>query len=238
MEVYPRVCGGTAVVRSNPARQPGLSPRMRGNPEQPHRLGRVRGSIPTYAGEPFRWPLAWCTSKVYPRVCGGTVARPSPTGYAAGLSPRMRGNLQPGNGHPHHSRSIPAYAGEPSCRRRPQTARAVYPRVCGGTTVWRVLHAGRHGLSPRMRGNPLDRIATAAEGGSIPAYAGEPAVPVPPIQAVTVYPRVCGGTDERVSDIACSDGLSPRMRGNRFRPVSALAAARSIPAYAGEPGAS
>ena len=50
-----------------------------------------------------------------------------------------------------------------------------------------------------------------------------------------VYPRVCGGTRDDVRVLAASDGLSPRMRGNRSIVSHTQPCSGSIPAYAGEP---
>ena len=70
--VYPRVCGGTAIVRANGWDNRGLSPRVRGNQwENAVRLNALR-SIPACAGEPLRWPRGRYWIRVYPRVCGGT----------------------------------------------------------------------------------------------------------------------------------------------------------------------
>ena len=54
---------------------------------------------------------------------------------------------------------------------------------------------------------------------------------------VWVYPRVCGGTDDRQQDAQQEMGLSPRVRGNLCAVPSGLTASRSIPACAGEPPA-
>ena len=70
----------------------GLSPRVRGNPGigRPHRPGH--GSIPACAGEP-RWGRRACPDgRVYPRVCGGTLAEGVVREAGLGLSPRVRGN--------------------------------------------------------------------------------------------------------------------------------------------------
>ena len=53
-----------------------------------------------------------------------------------------------------------------------------------------------------------------------------------------VYPRVCGGTDTNADQQQRSKGLSPRVRGNRATVTLEHLADRSIPACAGEPGAS
>ena len=71
--VYPRECGGTALVGVWGGNWSGLSPRVRGNPGA---FGRRRA---------FR--------RVYPRECGGTAARTTLLWPRRGLSPRVRGNL-------------------------------------------------------------------------------------------------------------------------------------------------
>ena len=131
--VYPRVCGETIRLRLRQDGVEGLSPRMRGNREdRHHRLPRQR-SIPAYAGKPTDRPEPPASSAVYPRVCGETSCRTARRRYRAGLSPRMRGNLErfryalAGDG------SIPAYAGKPPRSYRWHAGRRVYPRVCGET---------------------------------------------------------------------------------------------------------
>ena len=53
-EVYPRVGGETVVLDGLPDDLKGLSPRGRGNPEQVHDIVASDGSIPAWAGKPFR----------------------------------------------------------------------------------------------------------------------------------------------------------------------------------------
>ena len=53
---------------------------------------------------------------------------------------------------------------------------------------------------------------------------------------MSVYPRVCGGTSERVQAASLAVGLSPRVRGNLWRTSLAPGRGGSIPACAGEPG--
>ena len=50
-----------------------------------------------------------------------------------------------------------------------------------------------------------------------------------------VYPRVCGGTNDRAMIRISLKGLSPRVRGNHVAADSDSARRRSIPACAGEP---
>ena len=53
---------------------------------------------------------------------------------------------------------------------------------------------------------------------------------------VGVYPRVYGGTLPRGEADGCTQGLSPRVRGNRARPFQSQHGRGSIPACTGEPG--
>ena len=73
------------------------------------------------------------------------------------------------------------------------------------------------GLSPRVRGSLLSFIVTLAERGSIPAGAGEPLLIRPARRLMRVYPRGCGGADSFMRVDALRMGLSPRVRGSRFR---------------------
>ena len=70
--VYPRACGGTANGLHVLYIERGLSPRMRGNPDQESHAAGGGGSIPAHAGEPSSPPRRMGTTGVYPRACGGT----------------------------------------------------------------------------------------------------------------------------------------------------------------------
>ena len=72
LRVYPRVCGGTRYPGRGEGRDPGLSPRVRGNRVMFGRRNEMKGSIPACAGEPPSARLPRHPSAVYPRVCGGT----------------------------------------------------------------------------------------------------------------------------------------------------------------------
>ena len=111
------------------------------------------------------------------------------------------------------------------------------------------------GLSPRVRGNRRQVDGQHMSAGSIPACAGEPAGVRAAVQALRVYPRVCGGTFSKNSATGAmpvyprvcggtgygpgvdryGKGLSPRVRGNPLRPHRPQHGRRSIPACAGEP---
>ena len=86
---------------------------MRGNRRQS--LCDVFGprSIPARAGEPLSGTLSIVVTWVYPRACGGTLGKPADAIRKEGLSPRVRGNRDPGFYSEGILRSIPARAGEP-----------------------------------------------------------------------------------------------------------------------------
>ena len=174
-----------------------------------------RRSIPAPAGEPPR-RRCWTPSKaVYPRACGGTFWRRSTKHIVDG--------------------SIPAPAGEPDrgwllCRHP-----AVYPRACGGTGLMEARRIGLCGLSPRLRGNLVDKASGIGIAGSIPAPAGEPFFGVGRGTHLPVYPRACGGTLRASARWPAGGGLSPRLRGNPAQPLPRYRPFGSIPAPAGEP---
>ena len=236
-EVYPRVCGGTNDRSRRRRLRRGLSPRVRGNLANPEYAPQQSGSIPACAGEPqMRHPHHPIT-KVYPRVCGGTISQLESSKEKRGLSPRVRGNP------PSYARanactwSIPACAGEPGTHPTQNPGIRVYPRVCGGTISRAYQISGIMGLSPRVRGNHRYPSGTPPDSGSIPACAGEPWPQVSGTRAPRVYPRVCGGTDWDGRQLFTGYGLSPRVRGNRAAVAISAWYAGSIPACAGEPPA-
>ena len=132
-------------------------------------------------------------------------------------------------------RSIPACAGEPGTPCVWTGRPAVYPRVCGGTTLAECERRTGAGLSPRVRGNLLANRDATEEMGSIPACAGEPSRRFAVRRTVEVYPRVCGGTCPGSESFCSGIGLSPRVRGNPDLYATRWAQLGSIPACAGEP---
>ena len=91
------------------------------------------------------------------------------------------------------------------------------------------------GLSPRGRGKPAVDLPLMLGVGSIPAWAGETGEIGRRGSARGVYPRVGGGNEVLPNAwITVKEGLSPRGRGKRQAAAGFAAAARSIPAWAGE----
>ena len=195
----------------------------------------ITGSIPAWAGEPFRAYVLKVGDMVYPRVGGGTRHGRCLTSMPRGLSPRGRGNLRSSVVLQRRRGSIPAWAGEPSPTTESRSAYRVYPRVGGGTQDSGTPGDGKFGLSPRGRGNRSALGSRAWRRGSIPAWAGEPRPTRPRGEAPTVYPRVGGGTIPPAVSGDAGHGLSPRGRGNPAREIDIGDENGSIPAWAGEP---
>ena len=170
-------------------------------------------------------------------MCGGTAPRARNWRAAPGLSPRVRGNHCPLAGYIFIPGSIPACAGEPSRDPALRYQRAVYPRVCGGTSGAMRTRSFPAGLSPRVRGNHGAPAYVRTVRRSIPACAGEPPTQRPAARNKKVYPRVCGGTHDRLELVLAVRGLSPRVRGNRQQASTPILGVGSIPACAGEPAA-
>ena len=166
---------------------------------------------------------------------GATTAAEDSTEKQMGLSPRGRGNRPGWPDRPRWDRSIPAWAGQPPEQSLPLPESKVYPRVGGATG--RLRPAGRRevGLSPRGRGNLGRGPAQIEAVGSIPAWAGQPAIPTMTVPEITVYPRVGGATPAGAPGVAHGVGLSPRGRGNHVKCTLHVAGSRSIPAWAGQP---
>ena len=213
-EVYPRVCGGTAFAGMTMAARKGLSPRVRGNLLDDLTGAGWQRSIPACAGEPAVVIATAAFSRVYPRVCGGTVGDAAALRRMGGLSPRVRGNRSWPVPAWLRAGSIPACAGEPICLLPAGGRGRVYPRVCGGTGSVGQASLAVQGLSPRVRGNRRQSGEKAGTGRSIPACAGEPWTACISTRTEKVYPRVCGGTRFQRPPGANIQGLSPRVRGN------------------------
>ena len=233
--VYPRPRGGTRRVRVRPRAVAGLSPPTRGNQRIVAMACVSARSIPAHAGEPRRCVGHLHRARVYPRPRGGTGFALSPPNNLTGLSPPTRGNLLWQRLRADAGGSIPAHAGEPLGPGIPMPGGPVYPRPRGGTSESIPLFPCLRGLSPPTRGNPQVFSATTLYGGSIPAHAGEPKLPLGFRLRLRVYPRPRGGTRDASEKLKDSDGLSPPTRGNRHAGEVDEAVPGSIPAHAGEP---
>ena len=193
--VYPRVCGGSWGRLQGMTADWGLSPRVRGKPGRPAGPPPLPRSIPACAGEASRSAIRTARCPVCPRVCGGSYLRGIPAYSREGLSPRVRGKRWWMRASASLAGSIPACAGEaPNSSTRAAYA-WVYPRVCGGSPLPRQAGEHRRGLSPRVRGKPVQGRGLRGRRRSIPACAGEAGGDLAGRQQGKVYPRVCGGSN-------------------------------------------
>ena len=233
----------------------GLSPHVRGSQPLVPLAPGLAGSIPARAGEPCDCKVFRGLQRVYPRACGGAVARMAVIRLGLGLSPRMRGSRSDLSYGIRYKGSIPAHAGEPGRAAGRAGRPGVYPRACGGARSRVTFSNFPEGLSPRMRGSRRQRQPVRAGVRSIPAHAGEPLGEDDSGAKYRVYPRACGGALHRPAPATKGYGLSPRMRGSRASTMPAWRLkglsprmrgsldeiqlprprAGSIPAHAGEP---
>ena len=153
---------------------------------------------------------------------------------AYGPSPRVRGIPLGLARLPLAHRSIPARAGDTEGGTGFQRFDRVHPRACGGYIEQARLAAPATGPSPRVRGIPTGVTAETLPNGSIPARAGDTAE-WSRVEAIDeVHPRACGGYAYYVTYLSQQRGPSPRVRGIRDTITLFAAAARSIPARAGD----
>ncbi len=150
----------------------------------------------------------------------------SPRGRGSRLAIRHRGAPQG---------CIPAWAGEPTIRRRAAPRRRVHPRVGGGAGFGGERGSLGRGASPRGRGSPVADPSGPAGRGCIPAWAGEPREEATRRLPVWVHPRVGGGATVRRRPPERLRGASPRGRGSHFERGHQGVMRGCIPAWAGEP---
>ena len=152
-----------------------------------------------------------------------------------GLSPRGRGNRWLPMADRFLTRSIPAWAGQPSALFHIASNLPVYPRVGGATRAFEGIYPQPIGLSPRGRGNRTVKTGRLHCLRSIPAWAGQPGHGGRVAIGTKVYPRVGGATGSSAAIWLTVRGLSPRGRGNRSFVKYLAQYLRSIPAWAGQP---
>ena len=156
----------------------------------------------------------------------------------AGPSPRGRGSLDGAEDGAVVVGFIPAWEGEPARSSGRSPATRVHPRVGGGAKLVLDVTSLDEGPSPRGRGSHrLGRNAPPGFG-SIPTWAGEPTRTTVCPAACRVHPRVGGGARMTRRWRLLTPGPSPRGRGSLLVTRDLHRMSGSIPAWAGEPGAS
>ena len=191
--VHPRACGERLVVSPQRRARGGSSPRVRGTARN-NGLGRQRQRfIPARAGNGSPARRVPSLSAVHPRACGERARIAKRTGSCCGSSPRVRGTDHPLLRNIHHSRFIPARAGNGTASRILSSREPVHPRACGErNTMTDSLHQ-EDGSSPRVRGT-----ACRSTPGRV---------------VIRFIPRACGERPLPNSTKAFPSGSSPRVRG-------------------------
>jgi len=110
-----------------------------------------------------------------------------------------------------------------------------HPRVGGGTLSGDTLAPPDGGPSPRGRGNLKFLGLNGNSKRTIPAWAGEPLLPIFGVNHPRDHPRVGGGTTNIPRSARPLMGPSPRGRGNLRRDSMEEKENGTIPAWAGEP---
>ena len=111
----------------------------------------------------------------HPRVCGEHSRVMKSRSNCGGSSPRMRGTPIACRILSAPAGIIPAYAGNTFKAYPNRRATRDHPRVCGEHAAAFGTKEINPGSSPRMRGTPYIAGCERADGGIIPAYAGNTA---------------------------------------------------------------
>ena len=130
------------------------------------------GIIPADAGNTMLIAAICAPSPDHPRGCGEHVPDDGGAFGDLGSSPRMRGTLPSQAPCRHHTRIIPADAGNTSVGTRGKRMYRDHPRGCGehGWSPKPPRPVG--GSSPRMRQHDGDRVLGVRIGGSSPRMRG------------------------------------------------------------------
>ncbi len=174
----------------------------------------------------------------YPRACGATSAPPDVFRYAAGLPPRVRGNLGRTDRRLPPVRPTPARAGQPGDSSESPSAMWAYPRACGATEGPTPMRTDDRGLPPRVRGNHERQHDRGERQRPTPARAGQPPATRGSTGTAGAYPRACGATGAGDLQHQATDGLPPRVRGNHGQRGQPPKVCGPTPARAGQPGRS
>ena len=170
---YPREHGGNGCCDSDPAANPGLSPRTRGKLVI-EVLGRAeRGPIPANTGETVFRGRALASMRAYPREHGGNATVHNISTPERGLSPRTRGKHGMARLSWRRVRPIPANTGETLPSGPARAAYRAYPREHGGNWLYIARGLVCGGLSPRTRGKRGCVRPSRIIVGPIPANTGE-----------------------------------------------------------------
>ncbi len=172
--VHPRSRGATTIERTCLLLTKGPSPLARGNRRRCPVCALDPRSIPARAGQPPSRGAHPRPPGVHPRSRGATVIVTRIVVVGWGPSPLARGNPVQLGRQALERGSIPARAGQPWWWARRARGCRVHPRSRGATVNFSIFIPISLGPSPLARGNHPHLVGVGADGGSIPARAGQP----------------------------------------------------------------
>ena len=219
---------------SRPPSKTGSSPLTRGKPVGRYPRSRASGLIPAHAGKTRGGRADPRDRRAHPRSRGENGHLASGRVAGQGSSPLTRGKhlsspslLPPG-------RLIPAHAGKTSGERPRMGGVSAHPRSRGENG--QKVHSGRPagGSSPLTRGKLVDRFASEAAGGLIPAHAGKTRTSGGGPPDARAHPRSRGENFKARSGAGGKGGSSPLTRGKQESQSPRSGDAGLIPAHAGK----
>ena len=230
---HPRICGEHLAVDRLALADAGSSPHMRGTHRLRERTGSAGGIIPAYAGNTRRPAGACGLERDHPRICGEHVIGFVSSVTLLGSSPHMRGTLFAARTSTMSRGIIPAYAGNTCTATSIGVKNWDHPRICGEHSPFSTIFAAAMGSSPHMRGTRRIPDRQPAQGGIIPAYAGNTRYDRGRVPYRGDHPRICGEHINASGLPAATRGSSPHMRGTPNPGAMIDNIAGIIPAYAG-----
>ena len=151
----------------------------------------------------------------------------------SGSSPHVRGALNHPCGGIAMLGIIPACAGSTRFHLDSQRGGRDHPRMCGEHIGLVKDNISETGSSPHVRGALIPRLILITRGGIIPACAGSTVLTALDPMAWRDHSRMCGEHRCFPSNIPCSVGSSPHVRGARRHHGRYAGAPGIIPACAG-----
>ena len=213
--------------------RPGSSPHVRGARRLRHVRFQSAGIIPACAGSTPCRSTACCPKRDHPRMCGEHLMRALALSLKSGSSPHVRGALNHPCGGIAMLGIIPACAGSTRFHLDSQRGGRDHPRMCGEHIGLVKDNISETGSSPHVRGALIPRLILITRGGIIPACAGSTVLTALDPMAWRDHPRMCGEHRCFPSNIPCSVGSSPHVRGARCVQLRPCRQPGIIPACAG-----
>ena len=173
-------------------------------------------------------------TRAHPRSRGENLVSHTVAHVRTGSSPLTRGKPPAGHSDACRAGLIPAHAGKtllaspPTCRRR------AHPRSRGENALSWTEDERANGSSPLTRGKRTTMVASALEGGLIPAHAGKTYFISAPPRRAWAHPRSRGENFSFFGFLSPVSGSSPLTRGKLVSVLAARDDAGLIPAHAGK----